>query len=68
MARIVTLEPDDVLVVRVRNPDDHDLEESSEQLSRLAFALGVKAIIVLGPGESISTLPADEVRRALAGA
>lgn len=67
MARIVTLEPDDVLVARVRNATDGDLEALSEQFGRLSTMLGIRAVIVLRPGESISTLDPDEVRRALAG-
>jgi hypothetical protein len=64
MATIVELGPDDVLVVRI--PRDLD-EGEYEAFSGLRDMIGCRAVFVLAVGASISSLPADEVLRALAG-
>lgn len=64
MATLVELGPDDVLVVRMdRDPDDPEFEF----LDQATKMLGIRAVFVLRTGAAISTLPADEVLRAVAG-
>lgn len=64
MATLVELGPDDVLVVRLdRDPDDGE----PEALAQVREMLGIRAVLVLRSDVTISSLPADEVLRALAG-
>ena len=65
MATLVELGPDDVLIVRLdRDPD----EEEPDLMASVRELLGIRAVLVMRPDVAISSLPADEVLRAVAGA
>jgi hypothetical protein len=65
MATLVDLGPDDVLIVRT----ERDLEEHEvNALVNVKDLIGFRAVFVLTPGVELSSLPADEVLRAVAGA